>query len=184
VLQVPFGEGEEAEAAVDHRCGDAMFLRREAQRLLPMPAAGIKVAQKAQHQRQPRVCLDPVIPLGIRRASLQRRHVLPQEHSGLAQVTARKVRLPQTLACGDLHGAVAERGGNVQGLLTGCHGARVLRHHPEEKSLLDQHLSEPGPVVECLGQDFGLLEVGQRLPVLAQQVLDAEMQTQIPACRQ
>jgi hypothetical protein len=66
------------------------------------------------------------------------------------------VYLPQDMGDLYLHGAVAERGREFEGLLACRDGAVVVSRHTEYPAHLGQHPSQPRSVVERPGQGFGL----------------------------
>src|SRR5262249_50893608 len=137
-------------------------------RLLPVAPALGEGSKLAQGPCQPRPGLDPHVCPGRARLLVRRLHALLQQLGGLAEVADGMVYQPQAKGCFPLQGAVVERSREREALLACRHGAVEVSCYPEYTGHMGQYPSQPGPVVECPGQSFGLTQRGEAMPVLSQ----------------
>jgi hypothetical protein len=169
VLQVPFGEGQVAGAAVGNdRCGPSACQGGEAERLLPVAPALGECPERAQGPRQPRQGPDPHVCTGPARLPVRSLHVPPLKLGRPAEVTDGIVYHPQVKGGLPLHGAIAKLDREVEGLPARRHGAVEVSRYTECTGHPGQHPAQPGPIVERPGQGLGLAQQGAALPILSQ----------------
>src|SRR5262249_27272537 len=169
VLQVPLGEVQEAEAAVGNdQCLPSTFERGEAERFLPVPPALGEGSERTQGPRRQRLSLEPYVCTGPARLPVCRLYAPPQQFSRPAEVADAKVCVAQAPGCSCLQGTLAKRGREFEGLLARCYRTVVVSRLPQYNGHIDQHPSQPGPVVERPGQGLGLAQQGKAPPNLSQ----------------
>src|SRR5262247_3233347 len=72
------------------------------------------------------------------------------------------------MECLHLQGAVAERGREIEGLLTCCNGTVGVSCYPAYMGYTGQYASQPGSIVKRPSQGLGLVQQGEVPPILSQ----------------